>query len=373
VNSAPKAESLESTDTSIALEITGLTVKYDQQVVLENLYLVAKQGSIIGILGFSASGKTTLLRAIAGLTPIQSGEIFVNGQSVNALEASKRRVGFTHQDFALFDDYTVLENISFGLKYRKRAPDSDDHIRRLIEALRLKGTESLYPQQLSGGMKQRVALARCLAPSPRLLLLDEPLSQLDPPLRARARQMMLRLFVEQGSTVLLVSHDIDDCLDLCDQIAILDNKSIVEIGPTSRVVNDPTHLTSALLTGHLNVVRVDALTRHNSHCEARTLHGLTVRGKCSDHQNAFDQWLWATRPSALSLREKPNYLLLGNGKLLKRSENGQTITYQTLINGTSTTLRIEAVGPDINEADAVQIFYDPDRAKFYSGKEYLYV
>jgi len=366
-----RRESPESTDTSIALEVKRLTVKYDQRVILEDLSLVAKRRSIIGILGFSASGKTTLLRAIAGLTAINSGEIFINGQPVSTLQASKRRVGFTHQDFALFDDYTVLENISFGLKYSKNISDSDDHIRRLVEALRLEGTESLYPRQLSGGMKQRVALARCLAPSPRLLLLDEPLSQLDPPLRARARQMMLRLFVEQGTTVLLVSHDIDDCLDLCDQIAILDNKSIVEIGPASRVVNHPAHLSSALLTGHLNLIRVDTLTRHDSICEARILTGVTVRGKCSD-QNVGEQWLWAIRPSDLSLHEKPRYLFLGRGQVLKRAKNGQTSIYQTLIKDTSATLRIEAIGSDIEEADTVQIFYDPERAKFYTGKEHLY-
>jgi ABC-type Fe3+/spermidine/putrescine transport system ATPase subunit len=363
----------ESINTSVALKVTGLTVRYDEHVVLDDLSLVAKRGAIIGILGFSASGKTTLLRAIAGLTPVERGDIFIDGDSVKALPASKRRIGFTHQDFALFDDYSVLENISFGLRYNKNVPDPSGHVRRLIEALRLGCTESRYPSQLSGGMKQRVALARCLAPIPRLLLLDEPLSQLDPPLRARARQMMLRLFLEQGSTVLLVSHDIEDCMDLCDQIAILDDKSIVEVGPPSKLVNDPAHLTSAMLTGPLNLIRVDGLKSHNSLCEAQTLHGLTLKGTCSGSQKSGDQWFWAARPSALSLRARPNYLLLGDGQLLKKSEIDQTVTYQTLIKNTSTTLRVETIGNDIAETDAVQIYYDPERVKFYSGKESLYV
>jgi ABC-type Fe3+/spermidine/putrescine transport system ATPase subunit len=355
------------------LTVSDLVVRYGDLLVLDRLSLTARQGSIVGILGFSASGKTTLLRAIAGLAPIDSGDIIISGESIKTLPASKRRIGFTHQDFALFDDYTVLENISFGLRYKKDVPDPSGHVRGLIEALRLGGTESLYPTQLSGGMKQRVALARCLAPIPRLLLLDEPLSQLDPPLRARARQMMLRLFLEQGSTVLLVSHDIEDCMDLCDQIAILHDKSIVEVGPPSKLVNDPEHLSSAMLTGHLNLLRVNSLTSHNSVCEARTLQGLTVKGMCSGNQKSGEEWFWAARPSALSLRAKPNHVLLGEGQLLKKSESDQTVTYQTLIKNSATTLRIETIGNDIVEADVVQIFYDPKRVKFYSGKENLYV
>lgn len=376
MNNGLSPEPLEPTHPSIALEIKGLTVKYDQRVVLEDLSLVAKRGSIIGILGFSASGKTTLLRAIAGLTPVQSGGVLIDGESVRALPASKRRIGFTHQDFALFDDHTVLENVSFGLRYNKDLVDPTGHVRRLISALHLDGTESLFPGELSGGMKQRVALARCLAPLPRLVLLDEPLSQLDPPLRSRSRELMLRLFIEHGTTVLLVSHDIEDCLDLCDQIAILDDKKIVEVGLPDALVADPQNLATALLTGHMNIMKVDSLVAKTDGavCEGVTERGLHLVGKgVSPSHSAGQTLFWGARPWALSVCEGPNRLFLGEGKVLKRAQNGRFVIYQVQLGNDSVSLRIETSDDNLAQGDLARIYYDPQKAKFFNGRENLYV
>jgi ABC-type Fe3+/spermidine/putrescine transport system ATPase subunit len=360
----------------MALEVSDLAVKYSEHVILDGLSLTADRGSIVGILGFSASGKTTLIRAIAGLAPVDRGDIRIDGKSIRTLPTNKRRIGFMHQDFALFDDYTVLENISFGLKYKKGTTDLSGHLEHLVDALDLKGTQGLYPGHLSGGQKQRVALARCLTPLPRLILLDEPLSQLDPPLRSRAREMMLRLFLEHGSTVLLVSHDIEDCLDLCDQIAILDDKRIVETGAPATLIADPQNLASALLTGHLNIIRADSLTKKNEGalCEAATDHGLVLIGKCAPHHGiAAQQIVWGARPWALSVREGPNNLFLGEGKILRRYRTERSVVYQTQLKDTSLTLRIETSDLNIPEGDIVRIYYDPEKAKFFSRRESLNV
>ena len=361
---------------SAVLEVTALSVKYGNHSILDELTLTASRGSITGILGFSASGKTTLLRAIAGLTPIESGNVSIDGESVIALPASKRRVGFTHQDFALFDDYSVLENISFGLRYTKDVVDPKEHVRRLIDALHLNGTESLFPGQLSGGMKQRVALARCLAPLPRLVLLDEPLSQLDPPLRARSRELMLALFLEHGTTVLLVSHDFEDCLALCDQIAVLDDRKIVEVGSPEALMADPQHLATALLTGHMNIFRVsDNVTKGDgTSWEGATEQGLRLIGNSVSSSHADGQPLfWAARPSALTVCDGPGRVLLGEGKVLKRARNDRFVIYQMQLGNPPIGLRIETYSDNVIPGDLLRVYYEPQKAKFFSGRDNLYV
>lgn len=358
------------------LRLKDLTVQYGSHLILDALSLDATRGSITGILGFSASGKTTLLRAIAGLAPVEHGDIVIDGQSVTTLPANKRRIGFTHQDFALFDDHTVQENISFGLRYNKDLIDPTGHVRRLIVALHLDGTESLFPSELSGGMKQRVALARCLAPLPRLVLLDEPLSQLDPPLRSRSRELMLRLFIEHGTTVLLVSHDIEDCLDLCDQIAILDNKKIVEVGSPDALVADPQHLATALLTGHMNIMKVDGVVAKT---DGKVFEGVTEQGlhlvgkRASPSYSAGQKMFWGARPWALSVCEDTSRLFLAEGKVLKRARNERFVIYQVQLGNDSVSLRIETSDDNLAQGDLARIYYDPQKANFFNGRENLYV
>ncbi len=184
----------------------------------QDLSLNVGQGEIIGILGTSGCGKSTLLRVIAGLDRAE-GAIALDGVPVTGLS---RQIGLVFQEPRLLPWLTVAENVAFGLEGAQLTPAEKTGIRdRWIKRVGLTGFEKLYPKECSGGMAQRVALARTLATSPRILLLDEPFSALDAFIRMQLQDVLLEIWKEERSTLVLVTHDIDEALHLCDRIAIL--------------------------------------------------------------------------------------------------------------------------------------------------------
>jgi sulfate/thiosulfate transport system ATP-binding protein len=215
----------------------------------------APSGGITTLLGPSGSGKTTVLRCIAGLEPVTEGQIFFGTDEVTHLPARKREVGFVFQAFALFDQMTVRKNISFGLEIRGM-PEEQVQV-RVDELLRLVQLEKLgarYPGELSGGERQRVGFARALAPRPRILLLDEPFGTLDPRVRVELRAWVRELHRETHLTTLLVTHDQEEALEMSDQIVVMHEGRVHQVGSPQQVYNSPQTPFVASFVGNANVL-----------------------------------------------------------------------------------------------------------------------
>lgn len=212
---------------------------------VNQISLQLKQGEILGLLGPSGCGKTTLLRLIAGFEQADAGQLLLNGQVVAGVRQwtspEQRMIGMVFQDFALFPHLTVADNVTFGLKQTKKI-STEVQQQRQTEVLRLVGLlgmENRYPHELSGGQQQRVALARALAPQPQLVLLDEPLSNLDVQVRLRLRQELRDILKTAGMTAVFVTHDQEEALAIADQVAVMRQGCLEQIGTPEEIYQRP--------------------------------------------------------------------------------------------------------------------------------------
>ncbi|WP_045493371.1 ABC transporter ATP-binding protein [Vibrio hyugaensis] len=227
---------------SCALSIKNLTCQYDDQTVLESLSLEVEQGQIVCLLGASGCGKTTLLKAIAGLLPLSSGQMSLNCLTIddgkNWLPPERRNIGMIFQDYALFPHLTVAENIAFGLK-NESAQQKLIKVEEMLGLVHLKGYGDRYPHQLSGGQQQRVAIARSLAYKPDLLLLDEPFSNIDTQVRHELIREIRKIFKEQGVTAIFVTHSREEAFAFADKMAVMNHGVIEQYGTASELYYQP--------------------------------------------------------------------------------------------------------------------------------------
>lgn len=216
--------------------VKNLTKTFQSQktdfAAVRDVSFQVEEGALVALLGPSGSGKSTILRMIAGLEQPDSGEIFLGGENVTRLATQKRGVGFVFQNYALFKQLTVFQNIAFGLQVQG-APRAEikGRVSELLELLGLKDLGRRYPHQLSGGQRQRVALARALAPRPKVLLLDEPFGAIDAKIRKELREWLRTLHDEMHVTSLFVTHDQEEALEICDHIYVM-NQGVIEQGGT---------------------------------------------------------------------------------------------------------------------------------------------
>jgi iron(III) transport system ATP-binding protein len=240
----------------IDLEVVGIHKSYGCQPVLRGLDLSVVAGSFTSILGPSESGKTTLLRVIAGFERADRGVVRLAGEVVDDSDhhvaPDRRRIGFVPQDGSLFPHLAVEQNVGFGLPRRERR---GKRVGELLDMVGLGGLERRYPHQLSGGQQQRVALARALAIEPSLVLLDEPFASLDASLRAVLRQDVRRVLKEAGTTALLVTHDQDEALSLADRVAIIHDGQIGQYDTPQALYAHPASPELALGLGETNFLR----------------------------------------------------------------------------------------------------------------------
>lgn len=241
--SLPNPQS-RTTTTAAILKLQNVSLKFTQMEVpaVDGVSLALAPGDVLGLLGPSGCGKTTLLRIIAGFELPQAGTIEIGGQLVagdgNWLPPEKRHVGMLFQDYALFPHLTVAENIGFGLRSGRKS-DRHQRIAELLTLVRLPGIENRYPHELSGGQQQRVALARALAPQPQLLLLDEPLSNLDLQVRLNLREEVLAILKNQGISSIFVTHDQQEALAIADQVAVMRHGKLEQIGTPEAIYTQP--------------------------------------------------------------------------------------------------------------------------------------
>ncbi|MFY4776178.1 ABC transporter ATP-binding protein [Metabacillus sp. RGM 3146] len=243
----------------MSLELQSVTKHYADKPVLRGMNLSIQKGTFLALLGPSGCGKTTLLQTIAGLTSIDQGKILIDGKIVsesgNEVPIEKREIGMVFQDFALWPHMNVFENVSFGLKLR--GIKGQELKRRVIETLSIFHMEeylSRFPHELSGGQKQRIAMARAIALTPRLILMDEPLSALDTALREEMRVELVRIFKQLNMTVIYVTHDQGEAMSMADQIAILKDGKIEQIGAPETLYREPVSEYVAKFMGRANII-----------------------------------------------------------------------------------------------------------------------
>lgn len=224
------------------LELKQITQAYGQQLVVKELSLILKRGEIGCLLGASGCGKTTVLRTIAGFEPLLEGEILVDGKCVSRpgylLPPAKRQIGMVFQDYALFPHLSVFDNVAFGLRGLEKATQ----IKQVNEALELVGLHSehaRYPHEISGGQQQRVALARALAPKPRLLLMDEPFSNLDVTLRERLSMEVRDILKDYGTTALFVTHNQYEAFAVADRIGVMHHGEVLQWDTARNLYHQP--------------------------------------------------------------------------------------------------------------------------------------
>lgn len=222
------------------VELHGIRKTFGPNVVVDNFDLQIEQGECISFLGPSGCGKTTTLNMIAGFLDPDQGQLIIKGKLMNGVPANKRDLGMVFQTYSLFPHMTVADNVAYGLKLRK-VPKAEiaDRVRRVLELVKLPHVSDRYPKQLSGGQRQRIAIARALVTEPSLLLLDEPLSNLDAKLREELRDELKRLHKETGVTTIFVTHDQEEALYLSDRIVVLDHGKVEQIGTPWDIYNAP--------------------------------------------------------------------------------------------------------------------------------------
>ncbi len=212
-----------------------------------------EEGEFLCLLGPSGCGKTTLLRIIAGLEDVNSGDIILQDKDITNLEPSKRGFGIVFQSYALFPNMTAYNNIAFPLKERKISKEKiDNKVKEVLEIVGLTNEAHKYPKALSGGQQQRIAIARALALEPKFLLLDEPMSALDAKVRHKLRMDIKRLQKELNITTIMVTHDQEEAITMADKIAILNGGDIMQIGTPEEIYQNPQNLFTAQFIGDTN-------------------------------------------------------------------------------------------------------------------------
>ena len=240
------------------LRIRRLTKRFGEFTALADISLDVRDGEFVCFLGPSGCGKTTLLRAIAGLDIQTAGTVEQAGADISALPPSERDFGIVFQSYALFPNMTVTRNVAYGLESQRRArAEVRDRVRELLELVGLPDQGDKYPAQLSGGQQQRIALARAIAMSPGLLLLDEPLSALDAKVRTRLRYEVKALQRRLGITTIMVTHDQEEALTMADRIVVMNDGVIEQVGPPTEIYSEPASMFVADFIGTMNFVAAE--------------------------------------------------------------------------------------------------------------------
>ena len=243
---------------STAIDIRSAVKRYGQTTALHSVSLSIADNEFFTLLGPSGCGKTTLLRCIAGFEDLSEGEIRLFGQDIARLDPNHRPVNTVFQQYALFPHMSVLENVAFGLKMKGMSlPDRTERAGKMLEMVHLSAFADRMPAHLSGGQQQRVALARALAPEPKVLLLDEPLSALDLKLRKAMRVELKTLQQETGITFIFVTHDQEEALTMSDRIAVMSQGRVQQIGSARDIYEAPVNRFVADFIGETNLLEVN--------------------------------------------------------------------------------------------------------------------
>lgn len=262
------------------IELRGISKRFGITNVLRDLDLSVARGEILALLGPSGCGKSTTLNIIAGFYPPDTGNVFIDGVAVDDVPTHKRNLGMVFQSYSLFPHKTVFDNVAFGLSLRRvHSKEIRDRVMGALSLVRLPELANRFPAQLSGGQQQRVAVARALVVNPKVLLLDEPLSNLDAQLRKEMQVELKRIQFDTGVTMIYVTHDQEEALTLADRIALMRGGIVEQLStPTDIFENPKTHYTARFM-GFTNFLPAELTAQQSGSYQARLQDGTVILGE----------------------------------------------------------------------------------------------
>ena len=345
------------------VDLVGLTKHYGSAHPVEDFSLTIEPGRVTALLGPSGSGKTTLLKMIAGVLQPTSGDIRFDGESVLDLPAPERDAPMVFHNALLFPHLTVEDNVGFGLRMRKTpATERSRRVAEMLELVSLQDLGTRRPDQLSGGQQQRVALARALVIAPRLLLLDEPLANLDPDLRGEMRELLLTVQRSLGLTILLVTHDQEDAIVIADQVALIRSGSLVQEGVPRDFFERPASAWVATFFGAANLIQGE-----RTKSEVVTPLG---RLRVMSESPAMGPVLVTIRPEAVVLDAVEGQANTFQGRVIAAEFRGTHIRIQLTAGGVDLEAAIpvdDAKGHAVG--DTVRVALPPDKLWSLPAKE----
>jgi putative spermidine/putrescine transport system ATP-binding protein len=356
-----------------SLVMRNVTRRFGTTTALHSFHLEIKDGQFISLLGPSGCGKSTALNCLAGLLDLSDGEILRNGEPIHHQPAEKRGFGMVFQNYALFPHLTAFRNVAYGLEIRgiKRA-EREKRVRRALELVHLTGFEKRYPAQMSGGQQQRLAIARTIVLEPSLLLLDEPLSNLDANLRNEMRIEIKRLHEELGLTTVYVTHDQSEAMSLSDQVVVMNLGHIEQIGTPQEIYNTPISLFVAGFMGYANRLSVEILGKQGSFWQVQTSTGLRLQAQSTSEESA--QWQAGQRVLALF---KPDETLADplpatnhiHGRVKLVEYLGKSFEALVLLEGDEQTQLLVHSSQAPEHGSLIKFGIRPDRLLLFSSEE----
>jgi iron(III) transport system ATP-binding protein len=339
------------------IEIKNINVSYGSNHVLKEVSLNIENKDFYTFLGPSGCGKTTLLRLIAGFEKSSSGELFIDGKEVSNLNPWERDVGMVFQNYALWPHMTVYKNISFGLEEKKiDKKEIKSRVDEVLELVDLKDLSGRYPFQLSGGQQQRVALARTLVVKPKVLLLDEPLSNLDAKLRVQMRKELQDLHKKIGITSIFVTHDQEEANSMSTNLAILNEGVVQQVGKPVDLYNNPENIFVANFLGTTNVI--DGTFKNNNFISSE---GLEIKNIIDDKKGTNI----LLRPQNLYLHGNNNDFQNFEGIVINQEFLGNIVRYTVNVkNHLLTVDSLHEVNKKIySPNEKIKIYLDPSKIK----------
>ncbi len=331
---------------------------------LDELDVTIQRGEFIAFLGPSGCGKSTALNCVAGLFPLSSGQIFLDDQRIDPLPPESRGFGMVFQNYALFPHMTVQENVGFGLLMRK-VPKSEitERVKKAMSLVQLTGQETKLPGQLSGGQQQRVAIARAIVIEPPLILMDEPLSNLDAKLRLEMRSEIRRIHHELGRSTIYVTHDQDEALSLADRIVVMSAGRQQQVAPPQEIYGSPATLAVARFMGYRTVLPMDVVNQSGNNVSL-SARGLTINGTVMQPPLKGNKALIAMRPEDFRVNEAgPNQMeaLVANVEYCGHTSQADLQT------AGGDLLHLRTASP-LKEGEKVTVSIDPERVLAYPAE-----
>ncbi|MEK7341941.1 MAG: ABC transporter ATP-binding protein, partial [Candidatus Binatota bacterium] len=351
------------------VRLENISKRFGEFWAVRRVNLQIQQGEFYTLLGPSGCGKSTLLRTIAGFVTPDEGTVYLEGAPVNHIPPWERNVGMVFQNYALWPHMTVFENVAFGLRERKIGRDEIERkVRQTLEQVGLTGTEERRPSQLSGGQQQRVALARTLVVQPQLLLLDEPLSNLDAKLRAEMRLELLKLQRDLGITTLYVTHDQEEALALSTRIAVMESGRVVQEGEPREIYEQPREKFVADFVGKSNLFSGTVVRAGDGMIEVETEEGLRIRAASptpTPAGGAGKEILLNIRPEAIELIAAGETSTRTNrisGKVAASAYQGSFVEYE--IEAQGRPIKANVINPKekrlFRRGEEVSLIFDPE-------------
>lgn len=338
------------------VSILSLVKRYGDQIAIADVSLKVDQGAFVSLLGPSGCGKTTMLKCLAGFEEIDDGRIMFDGRDVSRLPPERRDIGMVFQNYALFPHMTVERNLAFGLEMRNTpSGEISRRVENVLELVQLPGLGKRYPRALSGGQQQRVALARALVIEPKILLLDEPLANLDARLRDEMRTFIRDLQRRVGITTIYVTHDQAEAMTMSDQVAVMFAGRIAQVADPETIYDRPANHTVATFVGQANILSCTI----DADGALRTAGGRCPRPHCLSALPGTAIDIMA-RPEAIGLVAAGDAAAHLTGKVAGRYFHGAFVDYRIIV--ADTVMTVQLVPPARFEvSDEVGLLLDAGR------------